>query len=272
MKNLRLALCLFCAAFGLSAVAASAADSKRVKLAITTTVENSGLAKVLLPAFTSKTGIRVDLVVVGTGAALKFAERGDIDAVLVHAREQELAFLAKGHASERRDVMYNHFIIAGPGGDPAGIRGVNDATAAMARIRETGNQFVSRGDESGTHAMELSLWAVTGAKPDDFETKWYRQTGSGMGATLNVAAGLGAYVLVDEGTWSTFTNKQSLEILVSDDKRLLNQYGVLLVNPERHPHVQHDSAKSFLDWVTSADGRSTIARYKVNGQQLFFPN
>ncbi len=272
MNRLCIYLCLVCAASGLLVAASPAGDAKRIKLAVTTTVENSGLAEVLLPAFTGKTGIHVDLVVAGTGAALKFAQRGDVDAVLVHARTQELAFLADGHASERRDVMYNHFIIAGPGDDPAGIRGMKDAASAFLHIRETRTQFVSRGDDSGTHAKEKSLWMAAGVIPGDLETSWYRQTGAGMGATLNVASGLGAYVLVDEATWSAFANKQALEALVSGDKRLVNQYGILLVNPERHPHVQIASAQSFMDWITSTEGQSVIRRYRVNGQQLFFPN
>lgn len=243
-----------------------------MRLAITTTLENSGLSKHLLQAFEDSSGIRVEAVVVGTGQALTLGRRGDVDAVLVHYPEAELAFVAAGFALERRDVMYNDFIIAGPDDDPAGIRGLSDATETLRRIHKAKAPFVSRGDDSGTHRKELSLWALTDRNAEEFNGSWYRQTGSGMGATLNVSAALDGYVLADRATWASFTNKQSLELLMEGDARMHNQYGIMVINPQRHPHVKADVARKFADWLTSAEGQSVIAGFRIDGAKVFVPN
>ncbi len=242
------------------------------RLAVTTSFENSGLAADLLPRFTKKTGIRVDLVVVGTGQALKLGRRGDVDALLVHAKKDEEKFVADGFSDRRLDVMYNDFIIVGPKNDPAKIRGLKKITETLRAIRDTGSTFMSRGDDSGTHKKEISLWSLIGVDARALKTPWYRRTGSGMGATLNTAAALNVYTMVDRGTWLSFKNKQDLELLVSDDPPLFNQYGVLVVSRKRHPHVRYDHARMFQDWITSAEGQSAIAAYRVQGHQLFMPN
>ncbi len=238
----------------------------------TTSTQNSGLLDWLLPKFTEKTGIEVRVVAVGTGQALKNAANGDGDALLVHARERELAFLAAGHGVLRCDVMYNDFVIVGPKRDPAGIAGGRDAPAALRAIAAAGAPFVSRGDNSGTHIKERALWREAGIDPAASGGDWYREVGAGMGATLNVAAGMDAYTLTDRATWITFANKRNLALLVEGDPRLFNQYGIMLVNPERHPAVRFAAAKVFRDWLVSAEGQARIAAYRVQGQQLFFPD
>lgn len=243
-----------------------------LRLAITTTFENSGLAEHLLPRFEAETGIDVQPVVVGTGQAFALGRNGDVDILLVHSREAEREFLAAGHASSRRDIMYNWFVIAGPRDDPAGIASMTDAPAALRKILESESIFVSRGDDSGTHRRELSLWNETGIDADDLRAAWYRRTGSGMGATLNMAASVGGYVLVDEGTWAKFANRRDLVVHASGDERLLNPYGLLPVNPRRHPHVAHERATTFLEWLTSKETQDLIDGYRVNGRQVFHAN
>lgn len=238
----------------------------------TTSTQNSGLFEHILPKFTHSTGIEVRIVAVGTGQALKNARNGDGDVLLVHAKPSEEKFVADGYGVKRSDLMYNDFVIVGPGRDPAGVRGMRDATAALAKISGARAPFVSRGDDSGTHKKEQHLWKETGVDPVSASGDWYRETGSGMGATLNTAAGMGAYTLSDRATWITFENKADLEILVEGDKRLFNQYGVILVNPDKHPHVNAKAGQRFIDWLLGADGQAAIASYRRDGQQLFFPN
>jgi tungstate transport system substrate-binding protein len=251
---------------------AAAAEDKFITVASTTSTENSGLFTFLLPAFTNATGIEVRVVAVGTGQALAIGQRGDADVVFVHDRPAELRFVAAGDGVGRREVMYNDFIIVGPAGDPAGITGLNDAVAAFKKIAAGKATFLSRGDKSGTNEEELRLWAEAGIDVKQPGADWYRDTGSGMGATLNAAAGIGGYTLADRGTWLSFKNRTGLKILVEGDKRLFNQYGVMLVNPERHPNVKREWGEAFIDWLTSPAGQQTIAGYKIGGEQLFFPN
>ena len=238
----------------------------------TTSTQNSGLLDWLLPKFEEKTGIRVKVVAVGTGQALKNAARGDGDVVLVHAREAEEAFLRAGHGIERRDVMYNDFVIVCPKSDPAGIAGLKDAAKALRRIARTRTPFVSRGDDSGTHKKEMKLWAAAGIDPRKGSGAWYREAGRGMGATLNMAAAMNACTLTDRGSWIAHGNRGDLTIVVEGDPRLFNQYGVMLVNPKRHPHVKERAARAFIDWLTGPEGQKLIAAYRLRGQQLFFPN
>ena len=259
-------------AMTLAAGSAVAADDKFITVASTTSTENSGLFTWLLPAFTKATGIEVHVVAVGTGQALAIGQRGDADVVFVHDRLAELKFVAAGDGVGRREVMYNDFIIVGPTADPAGIAGLNDAVGAFKKIAGAKATFLSRGDKSGTNEEELRLWTEAGIDVKQAGGDWYRDTGSGMGATLNTAAGIGGYTLADRGTWLSFKNRQDLKILVEGDKRLFNQYGVMLVNPERHPNVKREWGQTFIDWLTSPSGQQTIAGYKINGEQLFFPN
>jgi tungstate transport system substrate-binding protein len=247
----------------------AAAQDRFITLASTTSTENSGLFGHILPQFQAATGIEVRVVAVGTGQAMEIGERGDADVLLVHHRPSEDAFVAEGYGIDRRDVMHNDYLIAGPVADPAGIAGGRDAAAALASVAKAEAPFASRGDDSGTHRAELALWQAAGIVP---EGAWYRQTGSGMGATLNVAAGLGAYVLTDRGTWASFANKGDLTVLVEGDVRLYNPYGVILVNPERHPHVKVEEARAFMDWLTGAPGQKAIAEFEIDGEQLFFPD
>lgn len=251
---------------------AAQAQSGPITLASTTSTENSGLLGNILPLFTAETGIPVRVVAVGTGAALNLGRQGDADVLLVHARSDEDAFVAAGHGTYRRDVMFNDFVIVGPHDDPAGISGTADASHALARIAETRATFVSRGDDSGTHKAERRLWAETDVDPQSASGGWYKESGSGMGATLNTASGLGAYTLTDRGTWLSFRNRGDLEIVLEGDPPLLNPYGVLLVNPARHPHIHADAAKKLISWLTGATGQAAIAAFRVDGQQLFFPN
>jgi tungstate transport system substrate-binding protein len=249
------------------------AGERFITLASTTSTANSGLFDQLLPQFTAATGIAVRVVAVGTGAALRLGERGDADVVLVHARGAEDAFMAAGFGSLRRDVMYNDFIIVGPAADPAGVRGTRDAPAALARIAMSRSPFVSRGDDSGTHKAELRLWeAAAKGVPDSSVDDWYREAGAGMGATLNTAQAMAAYTLADRGTWLSFANRGDLAVMVEGDGRLFNPYGVMLVNPVRHPHVKAADATAFIDWLTGDEGQAAIAAFELGGQQLFIPN
>ncbi len=256
----------------LAAMASTALAGDVIILQSTTSTQNSGLLDHLLPMFEKKTGVKVKVVAVGTGQALKNARNGDGDVLLVHARDAELKFVRDGWGVDRRDVMYNDFVIVCPKSDPAGIRGMRDAGAALKKIAEKKVPFASRGDDSGTNRKELKLWKTAGIDPKKASGKWYRETGSGMGATLNVAAGMGACTLTDRGTWIAFRNKGDLEIMVQGDPALFNQYGVMLVNPKIHPHVKEKPARAFINWLTGPEGQKAIADYRVNGQQLFFPN
>ena len=243
-------------------------------LATTTSTENSGLLAHLLPVFEANSGITVRVVSVGTGQALRMGRDGDADALLVHDRPAEDAFVAEGHASERRDVMYNDFVIVGPADDPAGIGGGRDAVAALAVIAAAALPFVSRGDESGTHKAEHRLWeAGTGVRPwETASGTWYNEAGAGMGQTLNIAVGIGGYALADRGTWLSFRNKGDLVVLVEGDRRLFNPYGVLLVNPARHSHVRAAAARRFADWLTGEAAQSLIGGFRIGGEALFVPN
>ena len=248
------------------------AETPALTLASTTSTENSGLFAHLLPQFTQSTGIAVRVVAVGTGQALRIARNGDADVLLVHHRPSEEAFVAEGYGVRRHDVMYNDFVLVGPRADPARLCGLDDAAAALARIAAGRAPFASRGDDSGTHKKELDLWAAVGLDPSAASGSWYRETGSGMGATLNAATGMGAYTLSDRATWRAFRNKGDLEVLVEGDPRLFNPYGVILVNPLRHPHVHAREGQAFIDWLVSDPGQAAIAAYRLDGHQLFFPN
>jgi tungstate transport system substrate-binding protein len=243
-----------------------------ITVASTTSTEQSGLFRHLLPIFEKKTGIQVRVVALGTGQSLDMGRRGDADVVFVHARALEEKFVAEGYGVKRFEVMYNDFILVGPESDPAGIGGGKDIVAAFKRIRERKAAFASRGDKSGTHFAELELWKAAGIDIAREKGPWYRDTGSGMGPTLNTASGMNAYALADRGTWLSFKNRGNLVISVEGDKRLFNQYGVILVNPAKHPHVKKDMAQAFIDWLVSAEGQAAIAAYRIGGQQLFFPN
>ncbi|MGR3718176.1 MAG: substrate-binding domain-containing protein [Thermohalobaculum sp.] len=238
----------------------------------TTSTQNSGLYDALLPRFTAEAGIEVRVVAVGTGQAIKNARNCDGDVLLVHARAAEEAFVAAGFGVARADVMYNDFVIVGPAADPAGVAGSRDAAAALAAIRSARAPFASRGDDSGTHKAELALWRAAGIDPAAESGTWYRETGSGMGATLNLAAGMGAYALTDRATWITFANKGGHRIAVEGDAAMFNQYGVILVSPERCPNVKAAAGQRFIDWLLSDEGQAAIAAYRRGGQQLFFPN
>lgn len=243
-----------------------------ITVASTTSTEQSGLFKHLLPPFESKTGIKVKVVAVGTGQALDIGRRGDADVVFVHDAKAEEKFVSEGFGVRRLEVMYNDFVLVGPTADPAKIAGGKDILEALRRISSAGSPFASRGDRSGTHAAELRYWQAAGVDLADGKGKWYKETGSGMGPTLNTAAGLNAYALTDRGTWLSFRNRGELAILVEGDKRLFNQYGVMLVNPQKHPQVNKEAGQKFVDWLVSSEGQAAIAGYKVNGEQLFFPN
>ncbi len=248
------------------------AQDKSIVVASTTSTQDSGLFGHILPKFKAKTGIDVKVVAQGTGQALDTGRRGDADVVLVHAKAQEEKFVAEGYGVKRFDVMYNDFVVIGPKSDPAKIRGGKDVLAAFKAIYEKGSPFVSRGDKSGTHSAELALWKAAGLDPAGTKPAWYREIGQGMGAALNTAGGMGAYVLSDRGTWLSFKNKGELEIVVEGDKRLFNQYGIMLVSPAKHAHVKKDLGQQFIDWIVSGEGQDAIRSYTINGQQLFFPN
>jgi tungstate transport system substrate-binding protein len=241
-----------------------------ITLASTTSTDQSGLFGFLLPKFEARTGIKVRVVALGTGQALDSGRRGDADVLLVHDRPAEDKFVAEGFGINRRDVMYNDFIIVGPKSDPERVKAAGAVTDAFKRMAAGATPFVSRGDKSGTNAAELRFWQEAGIDPKAWPG--YKEAGAGMGPTLNMSAGLGAYTLADRGTWLSFKNRQELEIVFAGDKRLFNPYGVILVNPARHPHVKKEAGMKFIDWITSAEGQETIAAYKINGEQLFFPN
>ncbi len=255
-----------------AATAPARAGERVVTLASTTSTENSGLFAYLLPRFTRATGIEVRVIAVGTGQALRIARNGDADVLLVHHRASEERFVAEGYGVKRHDVMYNDFVLVGPRADPAGVRDQTDAARALARIADSKSIFASRGDDSGTHKKERDLWAAAGLDPVEASGTWYRETGSGMGATLNAAAGMGAYALADRATWLAFRNKGDLEVLVQGDPRLFNPYGVILVNPAKHPHVNARDGQAFIDWLVSKPGQAAIAAFRLHGRQLFFPN
>jgi tungstate transport system substrate-binding protein len=259
------------AAFAATASIATA-QQRFITVASTTSTEQSGLFGHLLPAFTKKTGIAVHVVALGTGQALDVARRGDADVVFVHDRAAEDKFVAEGWGIDRHDVMYNDFVLIGPKSDPAKVAGGKDVQAALRKIAGAKAPFASRGDRSGTHAAELRYWKMAGIDPQSGKGSWYRETGSGMGPTLNTASSMNAYVLADRGTWLAFKNRGDLTIVVEGDRKLFNPYGVMLVNPARHPHVKVAEGKSFIDWLVSPEGQSAIASYKINGEQLFFPD
>ena len=238
----------------------------------TTSTDNSGLFKHLLPMFKAKTGIDVRVVAVGTGQALKNAENGGGDVVLVHAKAAEEKFVADGFGVKRLPVMYNDFVIVGPKADPAKVAGSKDAADALRKIAAAKAPFASRGDDSGTHKAELKLWKDAGVDVKAASGDWYRSTGSGMGATLNTAAGMGAYALTDRATWISFKNRGDLQISVEGDEKLFNQYGVILVNPAKHPHIKQKEGQMFIDWLVGAEGQNAIRSFKIDGEQLFFPN
>lgn len=243
-----------------------------ITVASTTSTEQSGLFKHLLPAFQKKTGIEVRVVALGTGQALDMARRGDADVVLVHAKSAEEKFIAEGYGVKRAPVMYNDFVVVGPKSDPAKVAGSRDVVDALKKIKASSAPFVSRGDRSGTHMAEIGLWKGAGIDIDQEKGRWYRDTGQGMGPALNSASSMNAYILADRGTWLAFKNRGDLTILVEGDKRLFNQYGVILVNPEKHKHVKKDLAQTFIDWVVSPEGQKNIAGHRIGGEQLFYPN
>jgi tungstate transport system substrate-binding protein len=253
------------------------AQEKSIVVASTTSTQDSGLFGYLLPIFKQKTGIEVKVIAQGTGQALDMARRGDADVVFVHAKSAEEKFLSEGFGVKRFPVMYNDFVLIGPAGDPAGIKGSKDIVTALKAIKDKASPFISRGDRSGTHIAELNLWKVAGIDIEKELTAknlgpWYKSIGQGMGAALNTASASNAYVLTDRGTWLAFKNRGDLVIAVEGDKRLFNQYGVMLVNPEKHPNVKKQLGQQFIDWLISADGQGVIAGYKIGGEQLFYPN
>ncbi|HWA38733.1 MAG TPA: substrate-binding domain-containing protein [Burkholderiales bacterium] len=252
-------------------MASPALAQRHITVASTTSTEQSGLFKHLLPVFEAKSRVQVRVVALGTGQALDMGRRGDADVVLVHDRVAEERLVSEGYFIDRRDVMFNDFVLVGPKGDPAGARG-NDVVAALRRIAGNAAPFASRADKSGTHAAELRFWKEAGVDPVQGKGSWYRETGSGMGPTLNTASAMDAYALADRGTWLSFRNRGNLVILVEGDTRLFNQYGVMLVNPARHPHVRRADGRAFIDWLVSAEGQAAIAAYRIGGEQLFFPN
>ncbi len=261
-----ISLLLALAAFG------GQAQERFITVASTTSTEQSGLFGYILPIFERKTGIQVRVVALGTGQALDLARRGDADVAFVHAKAAEEKFLAEGHGVRRYPVMYNDFVLIGPKGDPAKIAGSKDVVEALKKIQSAQAPFVSRGDKSGTHMAELDLWKASGIDLDKAKGAWYRDTGQGMGPALNTASSMNAYILADRGTWLAFKNRGDLAILVEGDKRLFNQYGVMLVNPDKHPTVKKELGQAFIDWLVSPEGQKAIADYKIGGEQLFFPN
>ena len=245
---------------------------ERIIIQSTTSTVNSGLLAQILPVFETETGIKAHVVAVGTGQALKNAANGDGDILLVHSKAAEESFVAQGWGVERFDVMYNDFVIVGPSQDPAMIKGEQDVSIALEKIMTHQVLFISRGDDSGTHMAERRLWSAAGQDPSPFSGKWYREIGSGMGATLNMAASIDAHTLTDRATWLSFGNKENLAVLVEGDPQLFNQYGVIAVNPERHFHINKAGAEAFVGWITGPQGQAEIAAFQLNDQQLFFPN
>jgi len=248
-----------------------AAEERFFLLGSTTTTDYSGLLRHIVPRFTAATGIEVRTVVQGTGQVLKLGERGDIDVLIVHHLEAEERFVADGHGVARHALMVNDFVLVGPPDDPAGVAGAGDVVAALARIGEARSLFISRGDDSGTHRRETSLWQAAGIDPRAWSGRWYRETGAGMGATLNVASALDAYCLTDRATWIAYANKRDLKILLQGGPALINPYGVILVNPQRHPHVRAAEGQAFIDWLLSDQGQEAIAAFRIGGEQLFYP-
>ncbi len=249
-----------------------AAAEKFITLVGTTSTDNSGLYDKILPLFIARTGIKVRVVSVGTGRAINIARNGDADVLLVHHRPSEDKFVADGYGVKRYDVMYNDFIIVGPENDPANIWGLKSVVDGLAQIASTKNSFVSRGDDSGTHKKELSIWKLAGVDAAKASGTWYREAGAGMGATLNTAAAMPAYTLSDRGTWLKFENRGGLRLLAENDPLLLNPYGVILINPKRHPHVKAKMGQAFIDWITGPEGQAAIKAYRIKGRQAFFPN
>ena len=264
---------LLCASLMLSAaISPMASAQKFITVASTTSTEQSGLFRHILPLFQKQTGIEVRVVALGTGQALDMGRRGDADVVFVHAKSAEEKFIAEGYGVKRLPVMYNDFVLIGPKSDPAKVAGGKDILEALRKIKAAAAPFVSRGDQSGTHMAEIALWKQAGVDIATAKDRWYRDTGQGMGPALNSAASMNAYVLADRGTWISFKNRGELAVLVEGDKRLFNQYGVILVNPEKHPHIKRDMGQTFIDWMVSSDGQTAIAGYKIGGEQLFFSN
>jgi tungstate transport system substrate-binding protein len=255
-----------------AAIAPAASAQSFITVASTTSTEQSGLFSHILPIFNKKTGIEVRVVALGTGQALDMGRRGDADVVFVHAKAAEEEFIAEGHGVKRLPVMYNDFVLIGPKADPAKIAGSKNILDALRRIKEAAAPFVSRGDRSGTHMAELNLWKQAGVDITVDKGLWYRDTGQGMGPALNSASSMNAYLLSDRGTWIAFKNRDNLTILVEGDKRLFNQYGVILVNPEKHKHVKKALGQAFIDWLISPEGQHAIGEYKIRGEPLFFPN
>ena len=254
------------------ACAPAALAQRFITVASTTSTEQSGLFGHLLPMFEQKTGIEVRVVALGTGQALDLARRGDADVVFVHAKAAEEEFLREGHGVRRFPVMYNDFVVIGPKADPARIAGGSDTLEAFAKIKNAAAPFVSRGDRSGTHIAEVNLWMMAGVDIVAEKGPWYRETGQGMGPALNTASSMNAYLLADRATWLAFQNRGDLAVLVEGDRRLMNQYGVMLVNPEKHPTVKRADGQAFIDWVVSPEGQAASAAYNIGGEQLFFPN
>lgn len=248
------------------------AAERFITVASTTSTENSGLFDAILPVFTRESGIAVRVVSVGTGQAIRMAERGDADVLFVHHRPSEERFVTDGFGVKRHEVMYNDFVLVGPQDDPAGVRAAPDIVEALARLAARQAPFVSRGDDSGTNRREMMLWQAAGVDARAASGGWYRETGSGMGTTLNIASAMGAYTVTDRGTWLSFNNKGELRVLVEGDRRLFNPYGVILVNPARHPHIKAADGQAFIDWLLSAAGQAAIAAYRIDGRALFFPS
>jgi tungstate transport system substrate-binding protein len=271
MFNRRTLIAAVAAAAVLSGAPVGAQD-KSIVVSSTTSTQDSGLFGHILPLFKQKTGIEVKVIAQGTGQALDTGRRGDADVVFVHAKSAEEKFLAEGQGVKRYPVMYNDFVLIGPKSDPAGIKGMKDVGAALKAIMAKGAPFISRGDRSGTHIAEINLWKASGVDIEKEKGPWYKSIGQGMGAALNTAQGSNGYVLSDRATWINFKNKGDLEIVVEGDKRLFNQYGVMLVNPEKHPNIKKDLGQQFIDWLVSPEGQKAIADYKIDGQQLFYPN
>lgn len=269
VRRLSVALALLCGLAG--SISAPSAEERAIVLATTTATQDSGLLDYLLPIFRDKTGIEVTVIARRSNEVLEGARRGEADVVLIHARPQEEKFVADGFATKRYDVMYNDFVLIGPKSDPAGVKGKDIATALKA-IEAKGTPFVTRRDRSGTHAAELALWIVAGIDIAAAKGAWYRENGQGMTAALDAARTANAYVLSDRASWIAFKDRGDLDIVVEGDKRLLNQYGVMLVNPEKHPNVRAELGQTFIDWLISPQGQAAIAGYKVDGQQVFFPN
>ena len=256
----------------ISMCVANADEDSFITLSSTTSTDNSGLLEYLIPKFKAKTGIDVRVIAVGTGRALQLGERGDADIVLVHHKTSEERFIEKGFGIHRRDVMYNDYVIVGPKNDPAKIKALKHAADAFKLISQSKVPFISRGDDSGTHKKEVELWSLAQVDAEKDSGDWYREAGAGMGATLNIANGMNAYTMTDRGTWLSFKNRDDLSLLFENDPPLFNQYGVILVNPERHDHIKYQQAKQFSDWLISSEGQQAIAEFTLQDQQLFFPN